>query len=92
MHIIIVCCLFQFDFPFVSVHCARAVRILPLGWDDKPCTSLTEDSQSDVGDFNSEEASLKTDIGGAVTATTKKEFSMWNVDMELMAPVAMEMR
>ncbi|XP_033640055.1 ceramide kinase-like protein [Asterias rubens] len=82
----------QFDFPFVSVHCARAVRILPLGWDDKPCTSLTEDSQSDVGDFNSEEASLKTDIGGAVTATTKKEFSMWNVDMELMAPVAMEMR
>ena len=76
----------------MSVHRAKAVRIYPLGSDNKPCTSLPDDSQSEAGDYNSEEASLKTDNGGAVTTTMGKEFSTWNADMERMAPVAMEMR
>ncbi|XP_038044668.1 ceramide kinase-like protein isoform X2 [Patiria miniata] len=81
----------QFDFPFVSVHPARAVRVHPLGANDKPCTSPFDESHSEGDTTCQEEASLETDDGGALPSTGK-EFSMWNVDMELMAPVALEIR
>ncbi|XP_022086700.1 ceramide kinase-like protein isoform X2 [Acanthaster planci] len=81
----------QFDFPFVSVHRARAVRFHPLGANDKPCTTIFDKGQGEGDTTCGEEASLEDDNGGAVPRTGK-EFSMWNVDMELMASVPMEIR